>query len=114
MIQRSIRLVWRGVVLAFLVYLLFFVKLGERSTFGHLIRVMNTDEAQELGHEVGVATRRIAQQIGDQVEAAKARSELEAAATQAQEIARDELEEMVEDTIPADQVVERPGDTPNQ
>ena len=113
MIQRSIRLVWRGVVLAFLVYLLFFVKLGERSTFGHLRRVMNTDEAQELGHEVGVATRRIAQQIGDQVKAANARPELEAAATQVQEAARDELEERVAETVPADQALERTGDAPN-
>ena len=47
---------WRGAILAFLVYVLFFVQLGERSAFGHMMRVIKTDEAQELGHEVGLAT----------------------------------------------------------
>ena len=60
MIRRSIRLVWTGVVLAFLAYVLFFVQLGERSAFGHLMRVIKTDEAQELGREVSAATERIA------------------------------------------------------
>jgi len=67
MIRRSIRLVWTGAVLAFIAYVLFFVQLGERSAFGHIMRVINTDEAQELGREVGVATERIAKKIGDQV-----------------------------------------------
>ena len=62
MIQRSIRLMWRGaVVLAFLVYVALLRPLGERSAFGHLMRVVKTDEAQELGREVSVATQRIAQ-----------------------------------------------------
>ena len=67
MIRRSIRLVWTGAVLAFVAYVLFFVQLGERSAFGHIMRVINTDEAQELGREVGAATQRIAEKIGDQV-----------------------------------------------
>ena len=67
MIRRSIRLVWSGAVLAFVAYLLFFVQLGERSAFGHLMRVINTDEAQELGREVSAATERMAKRIGDQV-----------------------------------------------
>lgn len=67
MIQRSIRLMWRGAILAFLVYVLFFVRLGERSPFGHIMRVIKTDEAQELGREVGAATQRLADRIGDEV-----------------------------------------------
>jgi len=67
MIRRSIRLVWTGAILAFLAYVLFFVKLGERSPFEHLMRVINTDEAQELGREMGAATERITQEIGEQV-----------------------------------------------
>jgi len=82
MIQRSIRLMWRGAILAFLVYLLFIVQLGERSAFGHFMRVIKTDEAQELGHEVSAATQRIAEQIGDQVKAANATEEIETAATE--------------------------------
>ncbi len=67
MIRRSIRLVWTGAVLAFVAYVLFFVQLGDRSAFGHIMRVIKTDEAQELGREVGAATERIAKKIGDQV-----------------------------------------------
>ena len=48
MIRRTIRLMWRGAILAFLVYVLFFVQLGERSAFEHLMRVVNTDEAQDM------------------------------------------------------------------
>jgi hypothetical protein len=67
MIKRSMRLMWRGAVLAFLVYLLFFVQLGERSAFQHLMRVADTNEAQELGREVSAATDRITKEIGEQV-----------------------------------------------
>ena len=42
MIRRTIRLVWTGAVLAFLAYVLFFVQLGERTAFEHLMRVINT------------------------------------------------------------------------
>ncbi|MGB5697190.1 MAG: hypothetical protein WBM46_16150 [Polyangiales bacterium] len=67
MIRRSIRLVWTGAVLAFLAYVLFFVQLGDRSAFQHLMRVIHTEEAQELGREVGAATERITKRIGTQV-----------------------------------------------
>jgi len=67
MIRRSVRLMWRGAVLAFLVYVLFFVQLGERSAFSHLMRVLQTEEAQELGRDLSAATDRITKQIGDQV-----------------------------------------------
>jgi hypothetical protein len=67
MIKRSMRLMWRGAVLAFLVYVLFFVQLGERSAFQHLMRVADTEEAQELGREVSAATERITQEISGQV-----------------------------------------------
>ena len=67
MIRRMMRLMWRGAVLAFLVYVLFFVQLGERSAFQHLMRVADTQEAQELGREVGAATQRITKEIGGQV-----------------------------------------------
>lgn len=67
MIKRSMRLMWRGAVLAFLVFLLFFVQLGERSAFQHLMRVADTEEAQELGREVSAATERITKEISGQV-----------------------------------------------
>ena len=67
MIRRSLRLMWRGAVLAFLVYVLFFVQLGERTAFSHLMRVIHTEEAQELGRDLSAATDRITKQIGDQV-----------------------------------------------
>jgi hypothetical protein len=91
---------WRGAILAFLVYLLFIVRLGDHSTFGHLMRVIKTDEAQELGHEVTLATQRLAQEIGDQVKSANARPDLEAAAAEVkipegvQEAVEEELGEM--------------------
>ena len=66
MIRRALRLVWSGAVLAFVAYVLFFVKLGDRTAFQHLMRVAGTDEAQELGREVGAATERITKKIGDQ------------------------------------------------
>ncbi len=60
-------MMWRGVVLGFFAYALFFARLGDRTPFQHLVRIINTDEAQELGHEVGAATKRISQRIGEQV-----------------------------------------------
>ena len=95
MIHRSIRLMWRGAVLAFLVYVLFFVQLGERSAFGHLMRVIKTDEARELGHEVSVATQRIAQQIGDQVKDANRPPTVDAGASEVPELVQDQLEDVV-------------------
>ena len=75
MIRRAIRLVWTGVVLAFVAYILFFTKLGDRTPFQHLMRVAGTDEAQELGREVSAATERITKKIGDQVHEATKPSE---------------------------------------
>ena len=70
MIRRAIQFLWSCAVLAFLAYLLFFVQLGERTAFGHLMRVMKTEEARELGREVGKATGRLADEIGNQVQEA--------------------------------------------
>ena len=78
MIRRAMRLVWTGAVLAFLAYVLFFVKLGERTPFKHLMRVAGTDEAKELGREVSVATERITKKIGDQVHEATKPAEQDA------------------------------------
>jgi len=95
MIRRSIRLVWTGAVLAFVAYLLFFVQLGERSAFGHLMRVINTDEAQELGREVSAATERIAKRIGDQVHDATEPPVEDAGASEVPEAVADSLEGVV-------------------
>lgn len=95
MIRRSIRLVWTGAVLAFLAYVLFFVRLGERSTFEHLVRVIHTDEAQELGREVSVATERIAKQIGNQVHDATKPPAQDAGASEVPEIVSERLEGIV-------------------
>lgn len=95
MIRRSIRLVWMGAVLAFLAYVLFFVPLGERSAFQHLMRVINTEEAQELGREVGAATERIAKQIGEQVHDATKHVEEDAGASQVPETVADQLQGIV-------------------
>ena len=92
MIRRSIRLMWTGAVLAFVAYLLFFVPLGQRSAFGHIMRVISTDEAQELGREVGAATQRLAERIGDQVENANAPPAADAGASQVPEAVADSLE----------------------
>ncbi|MFW2387505.1 MAG: hypothetical protein ACN4G0_04160 [Polyangiales bacterium] len=67
MIRRMLKLVWTGVVLAFVAYILFFTRLGDRTPFQHLMRVAGTDEAKELGREVTEATGRITKKIGDQV-----------------------------------------------
>jgi hypothetical protein len=95
MIRRSIRLVWTGAVLAFVAYLLFFVQLGERSAFGHLVRVINTDEAQELGREVSAATERMAKRIGDQVHDATEPPAEDAGVSQVPEAVADSLEGVV-------------------
>jgi hypothetical protein len=99
MIRRSIRLVWTGAVLVFLAYVLFFVKLGERSAFEHLMRVINTDEARELGHEVGVATKRLTKEIGEQVHDATKPPEADAGASQVPETVRDRLRDAIDPTF---------------
>jgi hypothetical protein len=95
MIRRSIRLVWTGAVLAFLAYVLFFVRLGERSAFQHLMRVINTDEAQELGREVGAATERMAKQISNQVHDATKPPTQDAGASEVPEVVSKQLQGIV-------------------
>ena len=95
MIQRSIRLMWRGAILAFLVYVLFFVQLGEHTPFGHLMRVIKTEEAQELGREVSAATQRIAEEIGTQVHDATQPPVVDAGASQVPEAVSDQLQGVV-------------------
>jgi len=95
MIRRSIRLVWTGAVLAFLAYVLFFVQLGERSAFQHLMRVIDTDEAQELGREVGAATERITKKIGGQVHEATQPPAHDAGTSQVPEAVSNQLQGIV-------------------
>jgi hypothetical protein len=106
MIQRSIRLMWRGAILAFLVYVLFFVQLGERSAFGHLMRVIQTDEAQELGREVSAATARIADEIGGQVHDATQPPAVDAGASQVPEVVSDQLQGVVGHTYARERRIE--------
>jgi len=91
MIRRTIRLVWTGAVLAFLAYVLFFVRLGERTPFQHLMRVAGTEEAQELGREVGEATERISKKIGEQVNEATKPPEQDAGTSQVPKLVSDNL-----------------------
>ncbi len=91
MIRRTIRLVWTGAVVAFLAYVLFFVRLGERTPFEHLMRVAGTEEAQELGREVGAATERISKKIGEQVNEATKPPEQDAGTSQVPKSVSDRL-----------------------
>lgn len=95
MIRRSIRLMWRGAIVAFLAYLLFFVQLGERSAFQHLMRVADTEEAQELGREVSAATTRITKEIGGQVHDVTQPPDRDAGASQVPEVVSDQLQGIV-------------------
>lgn len=106
MIRRSIRLMWTGAVLAFLAYVLFFVQLGDRSAFGHIMRVVNTDEAQELGREVGAATQRIAKKIGDQVHDATEPPAEDAGVSQVPEAVVDSFEPITGHTYAREQHIE--------
>ncbi len=106
MIQRSIRLMWRGAILAFLVYVFFFVQLGERSAFSHLMRVLKTEEAQELGREVSAATQRIADEIGGQVHDATQPPAVDAGASQVPEAVQDELQGVVGHAYAREQRIE--------
>ncbi len=89
------RLVWTGAVLAFVAYVLFFVKLGERTPFQHLMRVAGTEEAKELGREVGVATERITKKIGDQVHEATKPPEEDAGTSQVPASVSDKFRDVV-------------------
>ncbi len=95
MIRRSIRLMWRGAILAFLVYVLFFVQLGERSAFQHVMRVVDTEEAQELGREVSAATERITKEIGGQVHDVTQPPAQDAGASQVPEAVSNQLQGVV-------------------
>jgi hypothetical protein len=80
---------WRGAILAFLVYVLFFVQLGERS------RVVDTEEAQELGREVSAATERITKEIGGQVHDVTQPPAQDAGASQVPEAVSNQLQGVV-------------------
>ena len=95
MIKRSMRLLWRGAVLSFLIYVLFFVQLGERSAFQHLMRVADTEEAQELGREVSAATERITEEIGGQVHDVTQPPAQDAGASQVPEVVSNQLQGVV-------------------
>ncbi|MDH3624153.1 MAG: hypothetical protein OES69_18555 [Myxococcales bacterium] len=92
MIRRTIRLLWRGAVIGFLTYALFFARLGDRTPFQHLVRVISTDEAQELGHEVGVATKKLSKHIGEQVYDVTQPPEVDAGASRVPEKVADQLQ----------------------
>ena len=103
MIRRSIRLMWRGAILGFLVYLLFFVQLGERSAFQHLMRVADTEEAQELGREVSAATERITKEIGGQVHDVTQPPVQDAGASQVPKVVSDQMQGIVGHTYDREQ-----------
>jgi hypothetical protein len=94
---------WRGAILAFLVYLLFFVQLGDRSAFQHLMRVADTEEAQELGREVSAATERITKEIGEQVHDVTQPPDQDAGASQVPEVVSDQLQGIVGHTYDREQ-----------
>ena len=79
-------------MIGFLTYALFFVRLGDRTPFQHLMRVVNTDEAQELGHEVGIATKKLTKHIGEQVYDVTQPPEIDAGASQVPEKVADQLQ----------------------
>ena len=96
MIRRMLKLIWTGAVLAFLAYVQFFTRLGDRTPFQHLIRVAGTDEAKELGREVGAATERISKKIGDQVHEATKPPEADAGVSKIPAKVTDEVKEYVD------------------
>lgn len=106
MIRRTIRLLWRGAVIGFLTYALFFARLGERTPFQHLMRVINTDEAQELGYEVGVATKKVTKRIGSQVYDVTQPPEVDAGASQVPEKVADQLQPITGHSYRRDQNIE--------
>jgi hypothetical protein len=53
-----------SLVVTFMVlYFVFMVKLGERTLAQHILRIAQTDEAQDLGDEVGEAGGRLKDEI---------------------------------------------------
>lgn len=72
MISWAFRLFWAAAVLGFVVYLLFFVTLGESTAYQHFARIWQTDEAQDLRAELGDASRRLGTEIKEQIKSARA------------------------------------------
>lgn len=70
MIRWLIRSAISLITLCVAAYLFFFVPLGRRTMFEHLVRISQTDEAQDLGRELGDATDRLSDEFGQRVEAA--------------------------------------------
>ena len=68
MIRQLAGLVRNVVILGVIVYLLFFVKLGEYTAFQHLMRISRTEEAQELKREAAEASKRVGGKIKKQIE----------------------------------------------
>ena len=114
MIKRSMRLMWRGAVLAFLVYVFFFVQLGERSAFQHLMRVADTDEAQELGREVNAATERITKEIGEQVHDVTQPPAQDAGASQVPEVVSNQFQGVVGHAYDREERIEAAREEPAQ
>ncbi len=72
MITWVFRLFWAAAVIGFIVYLGFFVKLGESTAYQHLARIWQTEEAQDLREEIGEAGRRVGAEIKEQIQSARA------------------------------------------
>jgi hypothetical protein len=68
MIVRSVKFFWSLLVLASLTWFVFFVPLGERTLFQHVMRISQTDEARDLGREVHEAGRRVGEEVQRTVE----------------------------------------------
>ncbi len=68
MIVRSVKLLWSLLVFAAVLWFALFVELGERTLFQHILRIAQTDEAQDLGREVNEAGRRASEEVERTVE----------------------------------------------
>jgi ubiquinone biosynthesis protein UbiJ len=76
------------------------------SAFQHLMRVINTDEAQELGREVGAATERISKEIGGQVHQATQPPAQDAGPSQVPEVVSNQVQGIVGHSFDRDQRIE--------
>ena len=54
MIVRSVKLFWSLLVFAAVLWFALFVELGERTLFQHVMRIAQTDEAQDLGRRLSL------------------------------------------------------------
>ena len=106
MIGRLFKLLWTLVVLIVIGYLVFFVKLGDRTFFQHAVRIMQTDEAKELRQEVGQATKRASTTIKTQVSKATGDKSADALIAEVRERLTNEV-----DKVPADAGVDDLGAT---